>query len=549
MKSKYAFLGPLRKPIRKVYKNWLERRRLSDWRKLARRSADLARFAGAPDGPRLVHLPMIGRMFLTNFELCLSMALAGRGAKVEVIFDDAALPLCEMTTADVVAESQAAFCRNCIAHARKMLAPLPIKVRWVSEFVSAEQREAFRQRAEVVDLGDVLHYEEEGIPIGRPALMVAMRHFRLGLLGNSRAEQDVLRGYMVTAMVSRHIAEQACREGGIHAAMLSHGIYSSFEPALEAFKKHGVPVAVYDRQTGVDRYQFNWDVSPNSSDISGPWERTWKNRPLTDEQRRQAVEYVADRETFKNEAAKFSLARPEVAAELRADLGVPAGKTALLLVSNLVWDAAAVGRDLIFANTMEWVSKSIDIVSMHPDKLHLVVKPHPAEVMRGTKMFVGEEIRKAYCPLPANVTVLDAGAKINPQSLMKAMDVGISHTSTAGLEMAALGKPVIPVSMAHYRGKGFTFDPNSIEEYRQLLSRADQLPSRYTEEMKELALKYVHVRYFKYQHDLPLLREDGFLNCIGYKIRSFDDLLPGRIEHLDFVCDAILNKRTDFVRT
>ncbi len=541
------FLGPFRAPVTKLHVQMIHGMRRARWDALVRRTENLQQFAAKADGPRIVHMAMLGHIYLTNFEVPLALALNARGARVEMIFDDATFPLCEMTVANVIEKGKEEYCRNCMYNRRRMTDPVPLVVRPVSEFVDQETIARFRRIAQDVTVENALKFEWEGIPIGLPAMMVAMRHFRKATIEDMPDEVAVLRQYVVSALITKHVAQCLADEGPIHAALMSHGIYTSWEPALSVFCKRGIRVAAYDRQPGPNRFQFNWDSSPQNGDIGPAWHARWKGRSMTPDQRAQAVEYLASRETFAKESCKYSDARPSDPVQLRASLGIPPEKTALLLVSNLVWDAAAVGRDLVFNNTLEWVAKTIEIVSRHPN-LHLIVKPHPAEVMRGTKLFVGEEIRKQFPNLPANVTILSAGVHMNPMSLMKAVDVGIAHTSTAGLEMAALGKPVIPVSQAHYRGKGFTFDVETLEDYRSMLARAADLPGQYTQEMRELALKYVLVRFFKYQHCIPLAREYRYLDCRGYGFKSLENLLPGRIAGLDFVCQAILDRREDFVR-
>ncbi|MGA2070536.1 MAG: hypothetical protein ABSG97_04240 [Sedimentisphaerales bacterium] len=534
--------------VRGLYKRHAENKRFGQWNRIISSTADKSQFSGQAEGQRIIVMSMIGNMYLTNFEMLLALALNARGANVEMVFDDAVFPLCELTTEDVVEKGQIGFCSRCVANMKSMTSRASLKIRLLSEFCDKGILESFRQRAEKVDLSRVLSYEEDGVPIGRPAVMVALRHFRKGTIGNSPKEAAVIRKYLVSAMITKYAVEKLGAEGRIALAIMSHGIYTSWEPALFAFKKAGMPVVAYDRQAGIGKYQFNWNSSPQNGDISSAWEGRWRNRKLTEVQHKEAVEYLASRETFARESAKFSKTPPKDPVVLRSELDIPTSKTALLLVSNLVWDAAAVGQDLIFNDTLEWVCKTIEIVSRYPNKLHLIVKPHPAEVMRGTKLFVAEEVCKLIPHLPSNVTILQADADVNPMSLMKAIDVGISHTSTAGFEMAALGKPVIPVSKAHYRSKGFTFDPDSFEQYASFIQNADTLKALYTDQMKELALKYMYVRAFKYQHYIPLLKESGYLNCVGYNLSAMDDLLPGRFEDFDFVCDAILKHRQDFVK-
>ena len=54
-------------------------RRVARWHSVVKRTTELDRFAGDSAGPRIAHLPMIGHMFLTNFEIPLAPALNARG--------------------------------------------------------------------------------------------------------------------------------------------------------------------------------------------------------------------------------------------------------------------------------------------------------------------------------------------------------------------------------------------------------------------------------------------------------------------------------------
>jgi len=56
--------------------------------------------------------------------------------------------------------------------------------------------------------------------------------------------------------------------------------------------------------------------------------------------------------------------------------------------------------------------------------------------------------------------------------LIQAADLGLVYTTTVGLEMAMSGLPVIVVGQTHYRGKGFSIDPENWEDYSNRLSGA-----------------------------------------------------------------------------
>ena len=103
--------------------------------------------------------------------------------------------------------------------------------------------------------------------------------------------------------------------------------------------------------------------------------------------------------------------------------------------------------------------------------------------------------------MPENVTVLEPDSEINSWALYDLCDLGLVHTTTAGLELALQGKPVVVASDTHYRGKGFTIDPDSYENYEKAL--VDVSDQNMTANQRQLARKYAHLSLVRYQYRFP----------------------------------------------
>jgi hypothetical protein len=67
------------------------------------------------------------------------------------------------------------------------------------------------------------------------------------------------------------------------------------------------------------------------------------------------------------------------------------------------------------------------------------------------------------------------------------------------------GLPVIVAGKTHYRGKGFTLDPDSWEVYQQILERclADPDTHRPSREQVSLAWQYAYRFFFEYPLPFP----------------------------------------------
>ena len=102
--------------------------------------------------------------------------------------------------------------------------------------------------------------------------------------------------------------------------------------------------------------------------------------------------------------------------------------------------------------------------------------------------------------IPENIHLISAEDQTNTYDLLEIADVGLVYTTTVGLEMAMSGVPVLVVGQTHYRGKGFTFDPSTWEDYFSMLVSfgQDRESFRLTSEQIELAWQYAYIFFFEY---------------------------------------------------
>ncbi|WP_439026674.1 capsular polysaccharide export protein, LipB/KpsS family [Haloarchaeobius sp. DT45] len=164
-------------------------------------------------------------------------------------------------------------------------------------------------------------------------------------------------------------------------------------------------------------------------------------------------------------------------------------KTTIAMFTNLIWDASLEAKDSPFPAVFDWISKTIETVAEQTD-IHLVIKTHPAEAKFGTNERVDEWIQNNHGPLPEQVTLLAPDADVDTYKLIGGIDVGVVYNSTVGMEMAYEGVPVIVGGDTHYRGLDFTFDPESVAEYVDVLGRPSSLEM--TDEMTSRARRYAY---------------------------------------------------------
>jgi hypothetical protein len=111
-------------------------------------------------------------------------------------------------------------------------------------------------------------------------------------------------------------------------------------------------------------------------------------------------------------------------------------------------------------------------------------------------------IHAALPELPEHIKLIAPDEKVNTYDLMEIAGLGLAYTTTVGMEMAMRGVPVILAGQTHYRGRGFTYEPTSYDEYFGLLNKllGDLAIWRLTPEQVELAWNYAYRFFF----DFPL---------------------------------------------
>src|SRR5439155_25388980 len=122
--------------------------------------------------------------------------------------------------------------------------------------------------------------------------------------------------------------------------------------------------------------------------------------------------------------------------------------------------------------------------------------------------------------------------------LMERCQVGLVYTTTAGLEMALRGKPVVVAARVYYRGRRFTLDVERADEYPRILDRAFEM-RRMTDQEIDLARRFAHLLLFRYLHRFSVVRERARrLPILDPSEAAL--LVPGASAYVDRLLDVIL---------
>ena len=227
--------------------------------------------------------------------------------------------------------------------------------------------------------------------------------------------------------------------------------------------------------------------------------------PLTEAEREQ-IAGLEDARTSAKKYGKGTRFWQEVASvggeQLRSSLNLDQ-RPVVLLATNVLGDSLTLGRNIFTASMAEWIEKTVQYFARRPD-VQLVVRVHPGErLMKGPSM-VGV-IERAVPDRPEHVHVIGPNEKVNTYDLMEIAGLGLAYTTTVGMEMAMRSVPVILAGQTHYRGRGFTYEPQSYAEYFGLLDTllTGRPVNRLTAEQVETAWNYAYRFFFDFPIAFP----------------------------------------------
>jgi hypothetical protein len=114
-------------------------------------------------------------------------------------------------------------------------------------------------------------------------------------------------------------------------------------------------------------------------------------------------------------------------------------------------------------------------------------------------------VREVLPRLPKHIHLIGPKDKVNTYDLVEVADLGLVYTTTVGMEMAMYGVPVIVSGKTHYRGRGFTHDPDSWVNFFKLLGQVLAKPSgfRLTRQQVESAWEYAYRFFYEYPRPFP----------------------------------------------
>ena len=523
---------------------------LPDWKRiLSRANSDGAPPSRTDGGPRrvLIATGTAGHLPSMTLESLLGVTLSRRQAEVEFLLCDGSLPACMMCEVGWYSDLESFAvrgptdrCPHCYEPAAEMLKAAGIPFRSLGELCNEFERRQAAETARTVDRTELGGYQIDGVNVGEHAMAGALRFFARGELEESDQAGAVLRRYFEAALLSYFAVRRMVLEGGYDVVVLNHGIYVPQGVIAQTARRYGVRVVTWHTAYRRGCFIFNHDETYHQGLLNEPV-ACWKNMRWGTSQRAEIQAYLQSRQIGNQDWIRFHRDPEFGIEEIESEVGIDLSRPTIGLLTNVVWDAQLHYKSNAFSGMLEWLRKTIEYFAERKD-LQLLIRVHPAEIT-GTvpsRQRVTDEILKWLPSLPGNVYLIPPESRLSTYAAMARCNAVLIYGTKMGVELSAVGIPVIVAGEAWIRGKGLTYDASSEADYLRLLGRLPFSPDG-IELCTENALKYAYHFFFRRMIPLNCVEERKGWPPFKVAVRSVSELARGRSKGLDIVCDGILN--------
>lgn len=487
-----------------------------------------------------------GNLPSLTIESLLGVALGVRGYHCDYLLCDGVLPACMMCEGDwypikerFAQQGPQERCKSCYTPSTRMLSDAGLSVFGIGGQLTESERLEARNLAESIGLEKIDTYSVEGVAIGEHAKAGVLRFYARGDLPNDASATAVLRRYFEAALLAYFATRRLLASDRYQVVVLNHGIYVPQGVIADTARKMGVRVVTWHPAYRRGCFIFNHDETYHHGLLGEPV-ANWEGMHWTGTHRRQIEAYLHSRWIGKQDWVRFHQDPEFDVSAICKEIGIDFSRPTIGLLTNVVWDAQLHYPSNAFHNMLDWLLKTIAYFEARPE-LQLLIRVHPAEIT-GTvpsRQRVADEIERVFQRLPRNVFVIPPESRLSTYVAMSKCNAAVIYGTKTGVELTAMGIPVIVAGEAWIRGKCVTMDAFSESEYFRLLD-ALPLPARLDSATRERALMYAYHFFMRRMIPIDCVKERRSWPPFGIELGSLSDLLPGQSKGLDVVCQGIL---------
>jgi hypothetical protein len=419
----------------------------------------------------------------------------------------------------------------------------PTAGKWMGKRVLLEWKKA----EEIINRIELKNYKDfvyKTIKIGE-IVEVSVTHFlRVENIEKEAKINDrsrnIYKRFMIGAVMMVGICKRIIKLNNPDVIFMLNGKFMAERVMLEIAKNENIRTVCFETGLKPDTMIFVHNEFIDHGKI-GDWGK-YMNISLDHKQEKEIKDYLSKREVGRGQPQKFGEKKVSDKKAICEKLQLNNSKRTAVLFTNVLWDSSLQGLGIAFDSSKKWIESTISFFEQNED-VQLIIRIHPAEIYwPGTyRDSIVSWIKQKYGnKLPSNIKLINPESNICSYSLMEIADVGIVAISTTGLEMAAFkNKPVIVTGNIHYRGKGFTIDPSSEDEYYNAM-RKILIDAETKKINKVIALRYCYFIFMRCSLGINSINSNDYRTIPpNLELSGLEDLSQGNDPNLDRICEAI----------
>jgi hypothetical protein len=537
--------------LRRLGRWYISKTRYFDWGSILNQDASLwdEALRGSKENGKVLIATSVGSQIAnTHLESLLGVALVLRNVQVEFLLCDSLLPACmacEIAFFKKLDQGNSKhlskiLCNTCFPPAFRAYQSLGIPIHTYRQLISEEDIEIANNISAKIPFGDIPDFMNDGLSVGEHALAGTLRFFARGDLNEAPFAESILRQYLTASLLTKSALIKLLTKTHFDCAVFSHGIYVPHGLVGEVCRKYGVRVVNWNPAYRKRCFIFSHDDTYHHTMLSEPVEK-WTDIEWNGHLESELFTYLKSRWSGDRDWIWFH-EKPIF------EIGIDSSKPCIGMLTSVAWDAALHYPSNAFKNMFDWIVRTVEYFAKRQD-LQLIIRVHPAEIQAGlpSRQRVADELKKIYPEMPNNVLLIPPESNISTYALMQECDTAIIYNTKTGIELTAMGIPVIVAGEAWIRNKGFAIDVSNAQQYFRVL---DQLPSgeRMSNEDTLKAKKYAYHFFFRRMIPLDFTEPTSGSPLYKMNIADLKNLLPGRSKGLDTICNGIING-TDFINS
>jgi hypothetical protein len=390
------------------------------------------------------------------------------------------------------------------------------------------------------DWDTIENFEWQGVSIGRGAIGAARWKLRTHFLDRHPLGRETTLDFIRSGIRWTHGMNRVLDLYAPDVVVMLNGVFLPERVTAELAAARGARLVFFERGRDAGSVFLSHEDPAPRYDISKSWAQAAPHPLSVDEE--NAVSALLDRRARGEKVVeKYWPSGAADGSYLKKTLHIPDLDRVAVLYTNVIWDTAMQDRDIIFRDMFAWLEHCVELFRTRPDWT-LVIRVHPAETqLSGRESYdrVAKVVEQRFPSLPPNVRVVPPDQPVDSYALMRLARIGLVYASTAGLELVLHGVPLVVAGDAHYRGKGFTHDPTSVEEFSRTVLGLMDMGSHENEEFDKLARKYAHLFFLRRTLPASVVDEPEYGKPrLAYS--TLEELQVGSNPTLDVICDGIL---------